>query len=379
MTSFHDDWKNFKRSLKKPNRDRSEPQFEIVNPSRASIVSGRSSGYRRSIIQFNEQNQSQPKTKPLGKEEKKERRSQISIEEVSLQTPAQQESVSSVGDLVALGGHRPAISNTSTQPSRPSPLGSNPTTSSQDTESSCSSISQERLGLGSSDIAIAVPYHPGTSNVFATTRNLDLPENDSPKCSASNFFLGRPGTTKMSTVLLIVDMQNIFASMTATALPNILKLAGHFRKRDLPVILTQHGHTEAELTPPYSNQLVRKWGPDGSIAIGTKDWELMPDIEQLAELGKLPIVAKNTYDAFLNTNLNELLKECKVERVVVCGVMTDCCCDTTARSAFNRGWETWLVRDACGTASKSQHEAGLRGFGYAFGEILDSKDVLERV
>jgi len=68
-----------------------------------------------------------------------------------------------------------------------------------------------------------------------------------------------------------------------------------------------------------------------------------------------------------------------VQTVVVCGVMTDCCCDTTARSAFNRGYETWLVKDACGTENESQHETGLRGFGYGFGGVLGSKEVMERV
>lgn len=62
-----------------------------------------------------------------------------------------------------------------------------------------------------------------------------------------------------------------------------------------------------------------------------------------------------------------------IRRVVVCGVMTDRCCDTTARSAFSRGYETWLVSDACGSANKTQHQAGLRGFGFAFGEVFDDE------
>lgn len=68
-----------------------------------------------------------------------------------------------------------------------------------------------------------------------------------------------------------------------------------------------------------------------------------------------------------------------MERVVICGVMTDCCCDTTARSAFNRGFETWLVDDACGTASDEQHKAGLKGFGFAFGEVVKTEEVLKRL
>ena len=181
----------------------------------------------------------------------------------------------------------------------------------------------------------------------------------------------------MATALIVVDMQHVFLNMTATALPNVLTLCNHFKASDLPLIFTQHGHSKQELKPPFKNQLVRKWGPDGSIATGSKDWRLMPEIEKIAKGHK--IVAKITYDAFINTDLSGELEKADVERLVVCGVMTDCCCDTTARSAFNRGYETWLVRDACGTANKTQHEAGLNGFGFAFGEVLTTKEVIKKL
>ena len=104
----------------------------------------------------------------------------------------------------------------------------------------------------------------------------------------------------------------------------------------------------------------------------------MPEIETLVQKDST-VIAKNTYDAFINTDLGSKLEGLGVKRVVVCGVMTDCCCDTTARSAFNRGFETWLVEDACGSASREQHEAGLKGFGFAFGEVVMTQQVLRRI
>ena len=181
----------------------------------------------------------------------------------------------------------------------------------------------------------------------------------------------------MATVLLVIDMQNVFLPMTTSSMPHVETLISHFQSRCRPVIFIQHGHSKAELTPPYTNQLVRKWGPSDSIATGSEDWELIPAIAKSAKGHR--IIAKNTYDAFINTDLEKILKDLQVQTVVVCGVMTDCCCDTTARSAFNRGFETWLVKDACGTANETQHEAGLSGFGYAFGEVLETKQVVERV
>ena len=114
---------------------------------------------------------------------------------------------------------------------------------------------------------------------------------------------------------------------------HIKQLHGAFEKASLPVIFTQHGHTKEELTPPMRDELVRRWGPDGSIARGSKDWELIPEIAKLAN-DSYPRVQKNTFDAFINTDLASLPEEQKVQRVVVCGVMTNCCCDMTARSAF---------------------------------------------
>jgi len=184
------------------------------------------------------------------------------------------------------------------------------------------------------------------------------------------------------TALLIIDMQNFFAEMTSNCLANILRLSEHFRQSGMDQIFTQHGHSKDELSGKVKNQLVRKWGADGSIAIGSSDWKLMPEIEKAWKAvggDKIPIISKNTYDAFINTDLDSVLHKKGIERVVVCGVMTDCCCDTTARSAFNRGFETWLVSDATGSEDKTQHQAGLKGFGFAFGDVVDTDEVIKRL
>ncbi|KAL8866425.1 MAG: hypothetical protein Q9174_006310 [Haloplaca sp. 1 TL-2023] len=179
----------------------------------------------------------------------------------------------------------------------------------------------------------------------------------------------------MKTALLVVDMQVVFTPMTHNCLSNILLLDSNFKAKSLNRIYTQHGHTKEELTPPFKNQLVKRWGVEGSIAKYSPDWELMPEIKKASD--GCMIIAKNTYDAFLNTDLQGVLERRGIGRVVVCGVMTDFCCDTTARSAFNRGFETLLVGDACGTANEKQHEEGLNGFRKAFGDVVKTEEVVE--
>ena len=159
-------------------------------------------------------------------------------------------------------------------------------------------------------------------------------------------------SSSSKTALLVIDMQNFFLPMTITALPNIIKLSHYFSSNGWPQFFTQHGHPPSDFEEPITNQLVRKWGKDGSLHINTLDWQLIPDIQKLVDKAKeggkvgQKVIPKNTYDAFLGTRLEESLRKEGVERCVIVGVMTDCCCDTTGRSAFNRGFEVRCTRHA---------------------------------
>ncbi|HSA99937.1 MAG TPA: cysteine hydrolase family protein [Anaerolineales bacterium] len=62
-----------------------------------------------------------------------------------------------------------------------------------------------------------------------------------------------------------------------------------------------------------------------------------------------PIVYKHEPNAFLNTDLLELLKSWEVERVVITGMMTHMCVDATARAASDLGFQVIVAEDACAT------------------------------
>lgn len=176
----------------------------------------------------------------------------------------------------------------------------------------------------------------------------------------------------MATALLIIDMQNFFGEMVDPPLANIKMLNKFFDEARWPVVYTQHGHTKEELVPPINNQLIRKVGVENALMYGSKGWELIPEIWKIAK--DAPVVSKNTYDAFRGTNLHDVLKKRGVERLVICGVMTDVCCDTTARSAFCRGYETWVVSDACWTDTKEQHERALKGIELVIGRVYTTAE-----
>ena len=65
-----------------------------------------------------------------------------------------------------------------------------------------------------------------------------------------------------------------------------------------------------------------------------------------------------------------------MRQVVVCGVLTNLCCETTARSAFMRGFEVYFLEDGTATFSEEMHEAALLNLGYGFAILTKIDDVI---
>jgi nicotinamidase-related amidase len=71
--------------------------------------------------------------------------------------------------------------------------------------------------------------------------------------------------------------------------------------------------------------------------------------EEIKPLENEPVVIKRTPGSFFNTNLEELLKNREIENVIITGMMTNHCCDTTTREASARGYKTMVINDCVRT------------------------------
>ena len=78
------------------------------------------------------------------------------------------------------------------------------------------------------------------------------------------------------------------------------------------------------------------------------------------------VIEKSQYDAFHQTRLEEMLLERRISQVIVCGVMTHLCCETTARSAFMRGFEVFFAIDGTATYNEAFHRATLLNLAHGF-------------
>ncbi|KAJ1440438.1 Isochorismatase-like [Sesbania bispinosa] len=166
-----------------------------------------------------------------------------------------------------------------------------------------------------------------------------------------------------SCALLVIDMQNYFSSMATPILDNLNTTINLCRRASIPVIFTRHRHKS-----PSDHGMLEEWWFGDLIIDGTVESHLMAALDRK---GEDMVAEKNTYSAFRNTGLQEKLVEMGVEEVIVTGVMTNLCCETTAREAFIRGFRVFFSTDATATSDKDLHEATLKNMAYGFAYLLD--------
>ena len=143
----------------------------------------------------------------------------------------------------------------------------------------------------------------------------------------------------MSTALMVIDVQQglcegKYAAFEATALvARINALAQRARAEKLPVIWVHHEESE------------------GLMEHGTPGWQLAQGLQTRTDD---ILLRKTTSDAFLRTGLERLLKTHGVDHLVVCGLQTEYCVDTTVRRALGLGYPVTLVSDAHSTMDNEQ-------------------------
>ena len=140
----------------------------------------------------------------------------------------------------------------------------------------------------------------------------------------------------MSTALLIIDVQSDLCTGDNACfdIDNVLQringMSRAARAADVPVVLVQH--------------------EDDDLQYGSAGWQL--ETRLLTDSADLT-VRKTTPDSFLRTGLAELLQARGVDHLVICGLQTDYCVDTTTRRALALGYAVTLAGDAHSTVDNA--------------------------
>ena len=167
--------------------------------------------------------------------------------------------------------------------------------------------------------------------------------------------------------------------LTQTAIPNARKLLTAFRRAGRQVLFTRHG----PLMPDGRDMIARRRRRDTDSVTTTNTPTLWSKgsfeheiIETLKPEANEMVIDKNTSSAFNSTGIEWMLRNMGIETLVVAGMATDMCVETTSRDAADRGFNVIIAEDASATFFPDHHRAALSGFARVFGQVWASGDVI---
>jgi len=178
-----------------------------------------------------------------------------------------------------------------------------------------------------------------------------------------------------TSALLIIDMQQFFCNPSSHAyfkdstkiIPNIQNLITVYRQQSLPIIFTRYALLRTE-----SPGSMGRWWND----VLYDDDEFSNVIAPLQPLPNEFVIRKTQYSAFFKTNLDQMLKKLQVTNILITGVLTHLCCETTARDAFMRNYDVFFVTDATASDKQDLHDASLRTLSDGFTTLVTTNEVL---
>jgi ureidoacrylate peracid hydrolase len=189
-----------------------------------------------------------------------------------------------------------------------------------------------------------------------------------------------------NTALLVIDVQNDFVAeggffhkvgadvnaIQRQTIPPLLRLIDEARRAGVLVVFIQAIYDDRYQSAPMRERnqrtkrnlprcLTGSWGAD-FFAVRPRPGE--------------PVVTKHRYSGMINTNLDALLQERGIRSLLLTGVATDTCVESTARDAYFMDYYVTLVADCCGAASERDHRVALERFDRDYGSVVTSADVI---
>ena len=187
------------------------------------------------------------------------------------------------------------------------------------------------------------------------------------------------------TALIVIDMQNDFCaadgfvakggrdvSLVQAMAKNLRSFIHDARRAGVLVVFVRCNYSTPQnrfLSDVWLEQAARRQGGGYTLLPVCQSGERGAEYYAVRPNESDIVVTKHRYDAFHATDLDLILRSNGIRTVVLTGVSTHVCVETTARSAFVRDYYTVVVADGCAAYSAEEHEAALKVIDRFFGEV----------
>lgn len=187
--------------------------------------------------------------------------------------------------------------------------------------------------------------------------------------------------------LLIVDVQNDYChkegclaqqdldvSMVEEMMPNLKNMISAMKEINVPIIYIQTIHEDSTDSETWIKRLKGKNQKNlcRKDTWGAKFYQLEPDKDDV-------IVIKHRYSAFIHTRLESVLRALQIETIVMAGVSTNICVESTARDGFMLDFDVIFLADCTAAFSREAHDMTLQTINQFFGTVATSKEVIQSI
>lgn len=192
------------------------------------------------------------------------------------------------------------------------------------------------------------------------------------------------------TALVLIDLQNDFCHPNGTAsmrgkdihafgdiIKNITTLLKNARENNIPIIHAISEHSIWSQSPSKKERFGRKEQRDELSYCEPHSWGAeIYDLFTPKSIEK--IIIKHRYSAFLHTNLELILKANSIENLILVGLYTNVCIDSTARDGYMRDFHVTIPYDCVASDDKKKHQYALHLVNGTFADVIQSTEIIKQ-
>ncbi len=176
-----------------------------------------------------------------------------------------------------------------------------------------------------------------------------------------------------TTALVVIDLQKGIASREtaphdpATVIRNATRLAEAFRLKKMPVFLVRVAFGGADRLNPKTDE---QWKPPASMPADWTELVITPGPDD-------HVITKKQWGAFYGTDLDLQLRRRGMRTIVLCGIATNYGVESTARFAYEYGYEQVFAEDAMASMQAEAHEASVKFVLRRMGRVRTTEEILD--
>jgi nicotinamidase-related amidase len=182
--------------------------------------------------------------------------------------------------------------------------------------------------------------------------------------------------------LLVIDMQDEFVKPGWTPywvpgatrmVPRVAAFIARCRDASVPVVYTVYAATHQNLDRPRSGAFMPNRYAGGEGAGWFQEGRIW---HELAPLAEDVVILKSSYGAFYDTPLETILRNLGCDTVIIAGTLTNFCCGTTARQAYERGFHVVFGSDLTATDDPDLQDAELSVLRKGFARVMTADEIV---